>query len=147
VVMAARHLSLDEPVAIKFLRPGLSSNPELVARFAREARAALKIKNEHVVRILDVGTLAEVGPYIVMEYLEGVELEALVQKEGRLSVEQAVEFILQACEAIAEAHALGIVHRDLKPSNLFVVRRGDGLPAIKVFDFGISKMPGPSLLT
>jgi serine/threonine-protein kinase len=140
VVVAAHHLQLDQKVAIKFLLPEMLTNPEIVARFAREARAAVRIKSEHVARVADVGTLENGAPYMVMEFLEGTDLSAFLQQQGRQSVPQAVEFTLQACEAIAEAHALGIVHRDLKPANLFVTRRADHVLSIKVLDFGISKV-------
>jgi hypothetical protein len=140
VVAAAHHLELDDKVAIKFLLPETLGNAEAVTRFAREARAAVKIKSEHVARVSDVGKLENGAPYMVMEYLEGTDLSGWLSKHGPLPSEQAVEFILQASEAIAEAHALGIVHRDLKPANLFVIRRPDGALSIKVLDFGISKM-------
>ncbi|MEB2312376.1 MAG: serine/threonine-protein kinase [Sorangiineae bacterium] len=140
VVVAAHHLQLDEKVALKFLLPEMLSNAEAVARFEREARAAVKIKSEHVARVSDVGKLENGAPYMVMEYLDGGDLAAWVQQRGALPVEQAVELVLQACEALAEAHALGIVHRDLKPANLFCIRRADGLLSIKVLDFGISKV-------
>src|SRR5450432_3197834 len=140
VVVRAHHLQLDQRVAIKFMLREALANPEAVARFAREARAAVRIKSEHVARVSDVGTLENGAPYLVMEYLEGSDLSAWVERDGAMPIEQATEFVLQACEAIAEAHALGIVHRDLKPANLFVVRRADGLWSIKVLDFGISKV-------
>jgi eukaryotic-like serine/threonine-protein kinase len=142
VVVAAHHIHLDEKVAIKFLLPDAMTNPEAVARFAREARAAVKIKSEHVARVIDVGRLETGAPYMVMEYLEGGDLSAWVQQKGALPVDQAVEFVLQACDAIADAHCLGIVHRDLKPANLFCIQRNDGFFSIKVLDFGISKMTG-----
>ena len=142
VVVAAHHLQLDERVAIKFLLPEVLGNAEAVARFAREARAAVKIKSEHVARVTDVGSLENGSPYMVMEYLDGGDLGAIIQRQGPLSVEQALEFILQTGEAIAEAHSLGIIHRDLKPSNLFCIRRSDGLLSVKVLDFGISKVTG-----
>src|SRR5208282_2530641 len=104
-----------------------------------EARAAVRIKSEHVAQVIDVGRLENGAPFMVMEYLEGEDLSAWVQRRGALPCEQAVEFVLQAAEAIAEAHVLGIVHRDLKPANLFCIRRADGLLSIKVLDFGISK--------
>ena len=144
VVVAAHHLQLDERVALKFLLPDALRNAEAVARFAREARAAVKIKSEHVARVTDVGTLPNGAPYMVMEYLEGRDLDAWVKESGALPVEQAVDFVLQACVAVADAHALGIVHRDLKPANLFCVRRSDGQLSIKVLDFGISKMTDTS---
>jgi eukaryotic-like serine/threonine-protein kinase len=143
VVVAATHLQLDERVALKFLLPDALANPEAVERFAREARAAVKIKSEHVARVSDVGTLESGSPYMVMEYLHGEDLAAWVRRNGAMAVPEAIEFLLQACEAIAEAHALGIVHRDLKPANLFVTRRVDGSPCIKVLDFGISKLTVP----
>ena len=142
VVVAAHHVELDDRVAIKFLLPEALHNADAVARFTREAQAAVKIKNEHVARVTDVGRLDNGAPYIVMEYLEGLDLSAWLQQRGRLPIEQAVEFVLQACEAIAEAHALGIVHRDLKPANLFVIRRSDGGLSVKVLDFGIAKRTG-----
>ena len=141
VVVAARHEQLDDRVAIKLMLPAIAANPEAVTRFVREARAAAKIKSEHVARVSDVGTLETGEPYMVMEYLEGADLSAVVQRQGRLPVEQAADYLLQACEAIVQAHELGIVHRDLKPANLYVVNnRRDGLPLVKVLDFGISKM-------
>jgi len=142
VVVAAHHIQLDDRVAIKFLLPEALANRETVARFAREAQAAVKIKSEHVARVSDVGTLENGAPFMVMEYLDGGDLAAWIAKRGALPAEQAVEFVLQACEAIAEAHSLGIVHRDLKPANLFVIRRPDGGLSVKVLDFGISKRTG-----
>jgi eukaryotic-like serine/threonine-protein kinase len=139
VVLAAHHIQLDEKVALKFLLPHALAHPEAVARFIREARTAAKIKSEHVARVSDVGQLETGAPYMVMEYLEGEDLSGWLEKHGALPVEQAVDFVLQACVAVADAHALGIVHRDLKPANLFCVRRSDAQLSIKVLDFGISK--------
>jgi len=140
VVVAARHVELDELVALKFLLPEALSEPEAVARFVKEARAAVRIKSEHVARVHDVGQLDSGAPYIVMEYLEGSDLGALLRKGGALPVEDVIDYVLQACEAIANAHSLGIVHRDLKPSNLMIVTRSDGSECVKVLDFGISKV-------
>ncbi|MGD0678917.1 MAG: protein kinase [Polyangiaceae bacterium] len=140
VVVAAHHIQLDEKVALKFLLPEALGNADAVGRFVREARAAVKIKSEHVARVIDVGSLTNGAPFIVMEYLDGGDLAAWLKQRGALPIEQAVEFVLQACVAVADAHALGIVHRDLKPANLFCVRRSDGQLSIKVLDFGISKM-------
>jgi serine/threonine-protein kinase len=139
VVVAARHLRLRERVAVKLLAPHLGARGDVVARFVAEGRAAMRIRSEHVVRVYDVGTLATGEPYLVMEYLEGRDLAAALEQGGPLPVEAAVEYVLQAIEAIAEAHALGIVHRDIKPSNLFLTRRTDGSPMVKVLDFGIAK--------
>ena len=131
VVVAAYHLQLDQRVAIKFLLPEVLGNAEAVGRFVREARASVKIMSEHVARVIDVGTLENSAPFMVMEYLDGGDLSAWLEQRGALPIEQAVEFILQACEAIAEAHGLGIVHRDLKPANLFCIRRPDGILSVK----------------
>jgi serine/threonine-protein kinase len=140
VVVAATHVTLEERVAIKFLLPQALTNGEAVARFLREARAAVRIKSEHVARVTDVGQLETGAPYMIMEYLDGADLGTVAQRRGAFAIEDAVECVLQACEAIAEAHALGIVHRDLKPANLFLVTRADGTPSVKVLDFGISKL-------
>jgi serine/threonine protein kinase len=139
VVLAAHHLHLDKRVALKFLRPEVAANRELVARFSNEARSAGKIQSEHVAKVLDVGVLDDGSPYMVMEYLEGTDLSGLIRQRGSLPGPEAIEYVLQACEALAEAHVAGIVHRDLKPANLFLTRRADGSPSVKVLDFGISK--------
>jgi eukaryotic-like serine/threonine-protein kinase len=139
IVVAARHKQIGELVAIKLLHPDAALDGEAVARLLREARATISIKSEHVVRVFDVGTLDSGSPYILMEYLTGSDLSELVKKDGFLPIPVAVDYLLQAGEAIAEAHARGIVHRDLKPSNLFLTTRPDGTPLVKVLDFGISK--------
>ena len=144
VVVAARHVELNVLVAIKFLLPHVLTNQQAVTRFAREARAAVRIKSEHVARVSDVGTLATGAPYMVMEYLEGTDLASYLRSRTRLSVDKALHFVLQACQAIAEAHQLGIVHRDLKPANLFLTRGADGSDIVKVLDFGISKNLDPN---
>jgi serine/threonine protein kinase len=144
VVVAAHHMQLDTKVALKFLLGEALRDSEAVGRFAREARAAVRIKSEHVARVIDVGTLENGSPYMVMEYLEGGDLAGWLRQRGALPIEQAVEFVLQAGVAVADAHALGIVHRDIKPANLFCVRRSDGQLSIKVLDFGISKITSPT---
>jgi eukaryotic-like serine/threonine-protein kinase len=140
VVVAARHLQLDEEVAIKFLQPEALVNPEMVARFEREARAAAKIKSEHIVRVSDIGTLESGAPYMVMELLRGRDLGVVLRERGPLPLHEVADYLLQACQAIAEAHALGIVHRDLKPPNLFLAESRDGSTCVKVLDFGVAKM-------
>lgn len=146
VVVAARHLELDQRVAVKFLLPEIAERGDAAERFRREARAAVKITSEHVARVLDVGTMEGGVPFMVMEYLSGHDLSTELKSRRQLPVPEAVDYVLQACEAVAEAHAAGIVHRDLKPGNLFVARRADGSPVIKVLDFGISKSVGGSSL-
>jgi serine/threonine protein kinase len=143
VVVAAHHIHLDERVAIKFLFADVArKGGDPVARFLREGRAAAKIRSEHVARVTDVGALLDGSPYLVMEYLEGKDLQSVLEESGPLPLDEVLDYVLQASEAIAEAHSLGIVHRDLKPANLFLARRADGSPCIKVLDFGISKMTG-----
>jgi serine/threonine-protein kinase len=147
VVAAATHLELGHRVAIKVLREELAENATIVERFIREARAVVNLRTEHVCRVFDVGRLDTGAPYIVMELLEGADLQRAIAKRP-LPTATAVDYVLQACVALAEAHAAGIVHRDLKPANLFVTRRLDGGPLVKVLDFGIAKAmaaQGPQL--
>ena len=138
VVLEATHLQLEDRVAIKLLLPQWAADPALVERFMREGRAATRIRSEHVVRVFDVG-VAGAHPYLVMEYLDGYDLDRVLAQEGPLPVGLAIDYLLQACEAIAEAHVHGVIHRDLKPANLFLTRRADGSACVKVLDFGISK--------
>ncbi len=139
VVLAATHVDLHELRAIKLLHdPG--SAADAVDRFLREARAAAKLKSERVAKVFDVGRLEDGSPYLVMEYLEGCDLGALLKARGPLPVEEAAYYLLQALEGMAEAHAAGIIHRDLKPANLFLTTAPDGTAAVKVLDFGISKL-------
>jgi serine/threonine-protein kinase len=140
VVIGATHVQLGQPVAIKFMSPVLLEDGTRVQRFMQEAQAAAHIQSEHVVRVFDAASLDDGTPYIVMEYLEGEDLQEVLQRRGPLPLPEAVRHVLQACEAVAEAHAAGIVHRDLKPGNLFRCRRRDGSVLIKVLDFGISKL-------
>lgn len=139
-VFAATHLQLNEQVAIKCIVPELAQNATIVQRFLREARAAVRLRNEHVTRVLDVGVLPWGQPYMVMELLAGMDLAELLKARGMLAPHEAVDIVLQVCEALAEAHAVGIVHRDIKPSNLFITTRPDGSQLVKVLDFGISKV-------
>lgn len=142
LVVAARHIELDERFALKILLPKYRRDEEIVARFRREARAAAKVRSDHVARVHDVTTLDDGTPCLVMEFLEGIDLESKLLDTGALDPTIATDYILQACEALAEAHGVGIVHRDLKPANLFLCHRTDGRPWIKVLDFGISKLVG-----
>ena len=141
MVVAATHLELDQKVALKFMLPDALASEQAMARFLREAKSAVKLRSEHVCRVLDVGRLDTGAPYIVMELMEGSDFAQLLKRQGPLSVADTVDYVLQALEGIAEAHANGIVHRDLKPGNLFVATASDGSPLVKVLDFGISKSP------
>jgi serine/threonine-protein kinase len=136
-VFLARHIELDTDVAIKVLRPEMSDRPDAVQRFAREARASVKLRSERIARVLDVGT-HEGKPYFVMEYMAGSSLLE-VSQQANVDIATLCEFFIQACEGLADAHAQGVVHRDIKPENLFVVRDPSGWRSLKVFDFGISK--------
>ncbi len=141
VVLLATHLDLACPVVIKLIAPEHAANEELVARLLAEARIAASLRSKHVNRVLDVGR-TEVGtPYLVLEYMEGHDLSIHLERCGRLTLRESVDHVLAACEALAEAHALGIVHRDLKPENLFLSEDAEGGLVLKVFDFGISKAP------
>jgi eukaryotic-like serine/threonine-protein kinase len=140
IVVVARHLALNQLVAVKVLLDEANASPATKERFLREGKASASLRSEHVCKVHDVGTLESGAPYLVMELLEGHDLAAAI-KERPLAVHEAVDAVLQASEAIAEAHAIGIVHRDLKPANLFVARRLDGSSTIKVLDFGIAKAP------
>jgi len=138
VVVAARHVTLNQRVAVKVLTHNAGST-QSTARFLTEAKASALLRSDHVVHVSDVGTLANGQPFMVMELLDGEDLSQVLEKEGKQSVEQAADWVLQACEGLAEAHAARIVHRDLKPGNLFRARRPDGSDIIKVLDFGVSK--------
>jgi eukaryotic-like serine/threonine-protein kinase len=139
IVAQAMHLQLGQPVAMKFLLPEVRGDQQIVQRFVREAQAAAQLRSEHVARVIDVGALENSAPYMVLEYLDGTDLAHFPRSQ--LTVGATVDLVLQACEALAEAHALGIVHRDIKPGNFFVTRGADGGLLLKVLDFGISKVP------
>jgi len=139
VVLSAVHLDLDTRVAIKILHDADAQNPEAAGRFLREAQAASKLRSEFVARVTDFGRLTDGQPFMVMELLDGEDFEVILAR-GALSPTEAVDAVLQAGAALAEAHAAGIIHRDIKPSNLFRTTRPDGSPCVKVLDFGISKV-------
>ena len=138
-VVAARHLEQGECVAIKILRADLADNEYVVSRFLREGRISTRLGSQHVVKVRDVGRLDDGVPFMVMERLEGEDLEQRLKRDHHLPIETAVDFALHACDALAAAHAAGIVHRDIKPGNLFITEQS-GQPLLKVFDFGISKV-------
>jgi serine/threonine-protein kinase len=140
---------LVEPaVAIKFLHPRHLAEPALLSRFVREAKVASRLESAHAARVLDVRTLVddvtgEEVPFFVMELLEGIDLHRLVKESGPVAIPDAIDWLLQACEAVAEAHRQGVIHRDLKPANLFLATDRDGEQRIKVIDFGVSKLLRP----
>lgn len=140
MVVAAMHIDLHERRAIKFMLPTALGDADGIERFMREARACARLKSKHVAAVYDVGRLEDGAPYIVMEYLEGTDLKSVLQKKKALPVPQAVDYMLQALEAVGEAHQAGIIHRDLKPANMFVAAGVGGVPCIKILDFGIAKL-------
>ena len=143
VVVSARHTTLDQVVAIKFLVANrFDSREEAIRRFLDEARAAARIESDFVCRVFDVGTLDSGVPFMVMEHLDGCDLDEELAQRGQLAIDEAVDIVLQAADALAAAHQLGIVHRDIKPANIFLSVRPDGTRRVKVLDFGISRMHG-----
>ncbi|MFO0666140.1 MAG: protein kinase [Polyangiaceae bacterium] len=142
MVVAATNTRLNQKVAIKFLLPEALEHPDIVARFGREGEVAAKLQGQHVVRIIDVHEMPDGRPYIVMEHLSGEDLEHALDRLGCLPPDEAVHYLLQACEALAEAHSKGIIHRDLKPANLFLAKQPDRRSIVKILDFGISKVTG-----
>lgn len=137
-VMAARQVGLERPVAIKVLRSELARNPDALRRFKREARLVAQLASESVVRVHDLGELPTGEPYLVMELLEGEDLDTILAR-GPLPLERAVSYVVSACEGLAEAHALGMMHRDIKPSNLFLTKTG----RLVLLDFGLAKLVQP----
>lgn len=141
VVYEAQHAVVKRRFAIKFLRSDLADRRrDLLTRFHREAEAAGALESEHIAAAIDFGIHADGTPYIVMEYLVGESLAALLARDGLLPVGRAVDLCIQACKGVQAAHSAGIVHRDLKPENLLVSRREDGSDLVKVLDFGIAKL-------
>jgi serine/threonine-protein kinase len=138
-VYLAEHVLIRRKVAIKTLHAPLADSAESIGRFHREAVAAAAIGNEHVVDVTDMGQLENGAYYIVLEYLEGADLDWRVVHDGRLSVARSLRIVLQLCDALDAVHAAGIVHRDLKPENLFLVERGGNADFLKVLDFGVCK--------
>jgi serine/threonine-protein kinase len=140
-VVAATHLDLGTPVALKFLHEHMLENRDVVDRFKREARASAQLRGENVCRVSDVGTAENGQPFIVMELLHGQDLNTMLKERGAVTTMVAAEIMLQACLALSEAHMVGIVHRDVKPGNLMLTTRPDGTMCIKVLDFGVAKAP------
>lgn len=147
-IYVAEDVSLERRVALKVLRPGAGNVTELVHRFWNEARATAKLRSRHVTQVLDCGMIHQPSgsdiPFLVLELLDGVDLWAVLRQEGRLTAAVTAQYTLEACEGLAESHAMGIVHRDLKPENLFLTKEVNGTQTIKLLDFGVSKAVGQS---
>jgi serine/threonine-protein kinase len=142
----AEHLRIDARYAVKIIHDELAREPSLLARVEREAHAAGRIRSEHVVRLVDVLRTQDDRPCLITELLEGEDLQARLDRVGKLSVEEAIPIARQICRGVAAAHAVGVVHRDLKPSNVFLCNR-EGTPLVKVFDFGVAKIEDDEKLT
>jgi len=148
LVYRVTHTRLNKPLAIKVLRRENTRDPEVLARFRREAESASGIGNQHIVDISDFGELDDGSTYFVMECLEGLDLIDAIDVAQRMSEERAVHIAMQLCRALGAAHDAGIVHRDLKPENVFLIRRNNTDDFVKVLDFGIAKVAnGPKRLT
>ncbi len=139
LVVAAMHLPLGRRVALKFMLPEVLEDRDAVERFLGAAREAARLQGEHVARIIEVDLLESGAPCIVMEYLDGIHVAALLRRDGPLPVPVIADYSTQALDAVAEAHDIGIIHRHLEPRNLFVTRRPSGGALVKVLDFGISR--------
>jgi serine/threonine-protein kinase len=142
-VWVAEHLSLRTHVVVKFMSTELAENADAIARFSREAAAASQVKSPHVVQMLDHGVSDGGTPYIVMELLEGRDLEQYVRERGSLPPREVGGIVAQLARALSKAHERGIVHRDIKPSNVFLLDAGGGEPFVKLLDFGIAKGLAP----
>ncbi|HUT79371.1 MAG TPA: serine/threonine-protein kinase [Polyangia bacterium] len=141
-VYEGRHVLVGKRVAIKLLHAEYATSEEVLKRFYREAQSAAAIGHKNIIDIYDVGVTSNNEPYIAMEYLEGEDLESLLEREKKVSVEAACGILEPALLALEAAHAKGIVHRDLKPANIFLLRSEDSSPVVKLIDFGISKVTG-----
>jgi eukaryotic-like serine/threonine-protein kinase len=128
----------DELVAIKLLKPHAFEQEDGVARFAKEAKATALIDSEHCIKVITVGQDHKLGPFVVMELLDGMDLRHIIDQRGAQPTASVAEIAIQVCDALSAAHSIGIVHRDIKPENIFVVQEAAG-PSARVLDFGISK--------
>ncbi len=139
VVYEGEHIMIRRRVAIKFLHSQFASNPEVVARFHREALATTAIGNEHIVEVTDMGHFDDGSLFMVLEFLDGRNLANVIEQEGPQSLGRVTRIVCQICDALNDVHARGIVHRDLKPENIFLISRSSTPDYVKILDFGISK--------
>jgi len=140
IVAHVRHIELGQRLLLKCLPQEIAAYPDAVTRFLRGARSAMQLQSEHTSRTLDAGRLPSGAPYVVSEALSGCDLREVLRVRGQLGVTEAVDFVLQACESVAEAHLHGLLHRSLNLTNLFTTRRPDGSALIKVLDFGVADL-------
>ena len=148
LVYRVTHTRLNKPLAMKVLRQENTRDPEVLARFRREAESASNIGNQHIIDVSDFGELTDGSTYFIMEHLDGLDLIDAIDSVDRMPEERALHIAIQVCRALGAAHDAGITHRDLKPENVFLIRREDEEDFVKVLDFGIAKVGhGPSRLT
>lgn len=143
VVYEATDITLRRRVAVKLVHPDFVGDAEKRLRFGREAYAVARLQSQHVTHVLEINELDDGTPYLVMELLEGKTLDQIIDREGPAAVDVALDWILQALDAVAEAHRIELVHRDLKPANLYLARRANRAPLVKVLDFGLVKELAP----
>jgi len=141
IVYKSVHTTLGKSLAIKVLRPEVSKNEEILARFKQEAQSASAIGNQHIIDISDFGTLPDGSTYFVMEFLTGGNLTDALQG-GRFQTKRTIKIGRQLCNALGAAHEIGVVHRDMKPDNVQLISRGEEQDFVKVLDFGIAKVGG-----
>ncbi len=139
-VYRAHHLAMDRKVAVKLLKPHLTSDDAALQRFLREARSTMKVDSEHAVKVLDFGITPHRDYYMVLEYLDGRTVQRELDVDGPFSPARTVHIAMQVLRALAAAHGRGLVHRDIKPDNLLLMRAGDDADFAKVLDFGVAKL-------
>lgn len=148
LVYRVTHTRLNKPLAMKVLRRENTRDPEVLARFRREAESASNIGNQHIIDIIDFGELGDGSTYFIMECLDGLDLIDAIDSVDRMPEERALHIAIQVSRALGAAHDAGIIHRDLKPENVFLIQRDDVDDFVKVLDFGIAKVGnGPNRLT
>jgi len=140
VIYESVHLEIGRRFAVKFLNPALGQSKDAYNRFRREAKAAAIVSHKNIVDVVDVGLTADGLPFIVMQYLEGEDLQKRVAGTGSLAIREAAGIIAQALEGLEAVHSAGIIHRDLKPENIFLARQSGGSEIVKILDFGVSKL-------
>ncbi len=138
VTLRASHVELGQRVWVRYLLPRAARRPDALARFMKSARAVARMRSEHTARVLDMGRIRVGIPFVVLDDMNGWDLDEVLRVRGPLPVQEAVEYVLQAAEAVAEAHSLGIVHGSLRPSNLLLARREDESPLVRVVGFELS---------
>src|SRR5450432_1989287 len=137
-VFEGENVRINRKVAIKVLHAAFTGNSEVMQRFEREAQAAGRIGNDHILEVLDLGALPTGDRFMVMEFLDGEPLNGRIERLKQLSAAQAIPILLQALAGLAAAHQAGIIHRDLKPENIFVLKQKAGVvDYVKIIDFGI----------